>query len=165
MRNLQRTSTHIIDGWTSRRTAFGTGGCTRGRKGWGRNCLECVRLSAKRCRHNGRGCKSNACRVYPVPYRAHRKKRARRTQTLTSDGGSCETWANGKTIQLHQPASCSYSTSLPDFYPNNPDILDQHPSALSDCNNGATLTRTWAVHTHLFHRICEIGEADGDAPV
>jgi hypothetical protein len=41
----------------------------------------------------------------------------------------------------------------------------QHPSALSDCNNGATLIRAGTVRTHLFHRICKIGEADGFAPV
>ncbi len=45
---------------------------------------------------------------------------------------------------------------LAGLYPNNPDILDQHPNALSDRNDGATLTRRGVVHTHLFHLICKL---------
>jgi len=41
-------------------------------------------------------------------------------------------------------------------YPYGPNILVQHPCALSDYNNGATLTRVGAMHTHLFYRICNL---------
>jgi hypothetical protein len=48
-----------------------------------------------------------------------------------------------------------FNDELAGLYPNNPNILDQRPCALSDYNNGATLIRAGAVHTHLFHRICK----------
>jgi hypothetical protein len=53
---------------------------------------------------------------------------------------------------------------LAGLYPNHPDILVQHPCALSDDNNGATLTRAGVMRTH-FPSNLQIGEADGDAPV
>jgi hypothetical protein len=53
---------------------------------------------------------------------------------------------------------------LTGLYPNHPDILVQHPCALSDDNNGATLIRAGVMRTH-FPSNLQIGEADGDAPV
>ena len=53
---------------------------------------------------------------------------------------------------------------LAGLYPNHPDILVQHPCALSDDNNGATLTRAGVMRTH-FPSNLQIGEADGRAPV
>jgi|SRR5258706_9180164 hypothetical protein len=48
--------------------------------------------------------------------------------------------------------------------PNNPDNPVQHPAALSDYNNGATLiAQGWCVH--IFPSNLQIGEAGGNAPV
>jgi hypothetical protein len=49
--------------------------------------------------------------------------------------------------------------------PYSPNSSVQHPSARSDYNSGATLISGRMVRTHLTHRICENGEADGHAPV
>jgi hypothetical protein len=55
-------------------------------------------------------------------------------------------------FRLHQPASLSTpwrADQLAGLYPYNPSISDQHPCALSDYNNGATLIRTGMMRTHL----------------
>ena len=55
-------------------------------------------------------------------------------------------------VQPHQPASFAIliERKARRTYPYFPNIRVQHPCALSDYNNGATLTRTGEVHTHLF---------------
>ena len=62
---------------------------------------------------------------------------------------------NGICYQLHQPASLTNCISR-QTYPYNPDIQVQHPGALSDDNNGATLIRAGMRRTRLFHRICKL---------
>lgn len=57
-------------------------------------------------------------------------------------------------VQLYQPASYPLGRAC-QTYPYNPENPVQHPCALSDYNNGATLTRAGMVRTHLFHRICK----------
>ena len=62
-------------------------------------------------------------------------------------------------VQPHQPASFAIliERKARRTYPYFPNIRVQHPCALSDYNNGATLIRTEAVHTHLFFGYCQTG--------
>eukprot|EP01041_Mallomonas_annulata_P010778 gene10779-22504_t len=70
---------------------------------------------------------------------------------------------NDKRYRRQHPAS-QQQAGLPVLIltiPNNP---IQQPCALSDYNNGATLTRA-GMCVHVFPSNLQFGEADGDAPV
>src|SRR5689334_4851235 len=61
---------------------------------------------------------------------------------------------------INQPA-CSFRRLIEIILSDNrSNIFARRPIATA----GATLARAKMLHTHLFHRICKIGEADGDAP-
>ena len=68
----------------------------------------------------------------------------------------------GKQGLTPSTAQLQATAELGGIYPDNPDILVPHPCALSDYNNGATLTRAGTVHTHLFsHQICKLARPMG----
>jgi hypothetical protein len=65
-------------------------------------------------------------------------------------------------VQLHHRPALKKQAGQAN--PNNPNNSVQHPAALSDYNNGATLiAQGWCVH--IFPSNLQIGEAGGDAPV
>ena len=133
-------------------------GCTRGRNAWGGE-LPCCSASARRWLRNGARMRRNGSR--PCAGLRHARRRHRALGRLQTADEVVEPYKNRG--QRRQNGFCcinrlahSQQRRAGRTYPDNPIILDHVLARYPIATAVQTLIRAGTVHTHLFHRICEL---------